>query len=86
MLASRSQDADRLDAIGAVGIARCLTFGGKFDRVLYDPDVPPRNKLSKEEYVQSAHKQTTVNHFYEKLLLLKECVAQTKAKDHSTDV
>lgn len=61
----------RLDAIGAIGIARCLTFGGKFDRTLYDPMVPPRQNLTKEQYTDKAARQTTINHFYEKLLLLK---------------
>lgn len=66
------QDADRLDAIGAVGIARCFTFGGRFDRILYDPEIPPRVNLNKHEYMNGANKTTTLNHFYEKLLKLKD--------------
>jgi uncharacterized protein len=61
----------RLDAIGAVGIARCFTFGGAFKRVLYDPDVPPRNELTKEQYMAGGQQATTINHFYEKLLKIK---------------
>ena len=61
----------RLDAIGAVGIARCFTFGGRFNRTLYDPAVPPRSALTKEQYVTGAAKSTTINHFHEKLLKLK---------------
>jgi len=61
------------DAIGAVGIARCLTFGGHFNRVLHDPTVPPRSQLSAEQYTDAAAavQQTTLNHFDEKLLKLK---------------
>jgi hypothetical protein len=63
------QDADRLDAIGALGVARTFTFGGKFGRVLHDPQVAPRSNLSAEEY--KLGETTTLNHFSEKLLKLK---------------
>lgn len=72
------QDADRLDAIGALGVARVFAYGGKAGRVLHDPEIPPVMHSTAEAYKHA--RGTSINHFYEKLLLLNERINTESAR------
>lgn len=75
------QDADRLEALGAVGIARCFAYGGRKGRQIYNPDIPPLQLTSVAAYDNS--NSTSMNHFYEKLLLLKDKMNTPSGKKYA---
>lgn len=77
------RDADFLDAMGAIGIARCFAFGGAKGNIMYDPSIPINKNMSKEEYSKANH--SSINHFYEKLLLLKYYMETETGKKMAVD-
>lgn len=73
------QDADWLDAIGTIGIVRAIYFGGQHGEIIYDPQISPRHNMSRDEYRDLSH-ETIINHFYEKLLKIKQMLNTTAAQ------
>ena len=72
------QDADRLESLGAIGIARAFTYGGKHGNKIYDPEIKPVKLINHDQY--RGHVETTINHFYEKLFLLKDLMNTPNGK------
>ncbi|MFT8315587.1 MAG: HD domain-containing protein [Clostridium sp.] len=79
------QDADRLDAIGAIGISRVFAFGGAVKREIYNPDISVQKHDTFEQYKNSIHTSTSINHFYEKLLLIKNLMNTDMGKSLAQD-